>query len=295
MQDVQILNEATRNELINKSRSADNYAPSNQGKGKNRYERRLKSSVANSVAQYNKIEMDEFFKRDILQVGIDVRGETNNYVVTMKFSGVLNALQNQVKQNQGKLEFKNVYRALSDTFSTKDIQIHCNCPDAKYRQNYWQWKNNNGTQYEPRPSNITNPHDTKGAGCKHTLLVLSNRDWLMKIASVILNYIKYAQNNLQNAYATYIFPKVYGVPYDRAVQLGLFDNGVLPRDRKTVQDVATVNMADRNKKGQFTQGNKYRFTKKDDKETNEINKDQQVMNLPMGQKKELVPSDIEEN
>jgi hypothetical protein len=77
--------------------------------------------VANSVAQYNKIEMDEFFKRDILQVGIDVRGETNNYVVTMKFSGVLNALQNQVKQNQGKLEFKNVYRALSDTFSTKDI------------------------------------------------------------------------------------------------------------------------------------------------------------------------------
>ena len=39
----------------------------------------------------------------------------------------------------------------------------------------------------------------------------------MKISSVINNYIKYCQKNLQNAYATYIFPKVYGIPYKKAV------------------------------------------------------------------------------
>ena len=45
--------EYSRQELINKSKSADNYAPNNQQFGKNRYERRLKSKVANSVKEYN--------------------------------------------------------------------------------------------------------------------------------------------------------------------------------------------------------------------------------------------------
>ena len=41
--------EDKRQELISNSKHADNYAPENQFRGKNRYERRLHSRVANSV------------------------------------------------------------------------------------------------------------------------------------------------------------------------------------------------------------------------------------------------------
>ena len=37
--------------------------------------------------------MNTFFKKDILTVGIQVRGETNNYVVKIKFSGILEELR----------------------------------------------------------------------------------------------------------------------------------------------------------------------------------------------------------
>lgn len=128
-----ILNEKTRAELINKSNNADRYK--DQSKGKNRYERRLKSRVANSVAQYNKIDMDSFFKRDVLTVGIDVQGETNNYVVTMKFNGVLNEIARDVKANNGKLEFKIIARAMSRIYNSDDIKLHCSClhPDTKIK------------------------------------------------------------------------------------------------------------------------------------------------------------------
>lgn len=276
------LEEATRSELINKSKNADDYAKSNQAKGKNRYARRTKSRVANSVAQFNKINMDMFFKRDILEVKIDVQGETDNYIVTMRFKDVLREIQRNVKANNGKLEFKCILQAMTRTFNSSDIQINCTCPDAVYRQNYWQWKNNNGTRYEPRPSDKTNPNDTKGAGCKHSLLVLSNLDWIMKVSSVIFNYIKYSQKNLQYNYATYMFPKIYGTPYQKAVQLSLFDNGLLPSDQKTIGDIATTNLKDKDEKGRFVKGNTFRFQKKNQ----EYNPDEEQRETTFKQNKE---------
>lgn len=277
-----LLLEKTRQELINKSKNADNYK--DQSKGKNRYERRLKSRIANSVAQYNKIDMDAFFKRDILTVGIDVQGETDNYVVTMRFNGVLKEIQRDVKDNNDKLEFKIIARAMSRVYNSGDVRLHCTCPDWKYRQAYWADKGGYGTQYEPRPSDITNPKDSKGGGCKHSLLVMGNLDWMMKVSSVINNYIKYCQNNLQNNYATYMFPKIYGMPYNKAVQLSLFDTGLLPSDQETLTTVATTNLKDKDEKGRWIGGNSYRFksTKPqlktpevDDKDTNkfELQKD----------------------
>ena len=356
--------------------------------------------MSTNVQQYNKIDMDALFKRDILTVGIDVQGETDKYVVTVRFSGVLEEIRKAVKQNNGKLEYKAIAQAMSRVFNSGDVSINCtclhpntkiklldgtnptveemckrfekgeklwvfstdengdfkpgevekvwqtkttqefikvtldngeeilttpehpymlrdgsysfamdlqegqslmplyfivkieriiledtpvydikvktwenflvdagvvlhNCPDAKYRMRYWQNKNGYGTQYEPRPSDITNPNDTKGAGCKHTMLVISRLDWMMKVGSVINNYIKYCQTNLQKSYADYIFPKIYGMKYDKAIQLGLFDNGLLPSDQQTLSDITAQQQQNKDEKGRWVQGNEYRFTKKD--------------------------------
>ena len=287
-----LLLEKSRQELINKSRNSDNYT-SKDRRGENRYTRRLKSQIANSIRDYNRIDMDSFWKGDILDFDVKVHGETDNYVVALTFSNILNRLQQEVKGNKNKLEFKCVLRALVGAFnSDNDLLVSCTCPDWKYRQAYWatQGKYNSG---EPQTSNgmqVANPHDTKGGGCKHVNLVLSNLDWMMKIASVINNYIRWCKLNMERNYADYIFPKVYGMPYDRAVQLSIFDDMddeesglLLPKSTMKDNDEMKNKLSDiiddtamkgRDDKGRFEKGNQYRFTKQDKEEGPEDNPDQ---------------------
>jgi len=154
------------------------------------------------------------------------------------------------------------------------VVLH-NCPDQQYRMRYWAGKNGYGTQYEPRPSDITNPNDTKGAGCKHTMLVISRLDWMMKVGSVINNYIKYCQEHLQKSYADYIFPKIYGMKYDKAIQMGLFDTGLLPSDQQTLSDITAQQQKQRDEKGRFVAGNEYRFTKENPEDKGIVPDDKQ--------------------
>lgn len=218
----QLLLELNRGQLINKSKKSDNYK--DQSKGKNRWDRRTKSRIDTQVAQYNKINMNDFFKDDELKVGINVHGETNDYTVLIRYRGVLRELQEQVKRNNNKLEFKCVLIALQRIFNSENVFVSCTCPDFRFRQAYYATKDgyNSGIP-EIRPSDITNPNDTKGAGCKHINLILGNVDWIMKVASVINNYIHYMEEHMQRKYADLMFPKIYGIPYNKAVQLNLFD------------------------------------------------------------------------
>lgn len=220
----ELLLELNRNQLINKSRRSDNYKDTS--KGRNRWERRNHSRIDRRVDQYNRINMNDFFKKDELKVGINVHGETDDYIVTIRFNGALRAIADEIKRNNNALEFKCVLIALQRTFNQGDVFVSCSCPDFKYRIAYNATKGgyNSGTP-ELRPSDITNPHDTKGAGCKHINLVIGNIDWVMKIASVINNYIHYMEENYQRLYADVIFPKLFGMPYQRAVQLNLLDTG----------------------------------------------------------------------
>ena len=150
------------------------------------------------------------------------------------------------------------------------VVLH-NCPDWRYRFGYVATKNKYSSQLPPelRPSNITNPKDDKGAGCKHTLLLLSNTGWLVKIASVIYNYVKYCKTNLSTNYKRYIFPQIYGMSYKQALDSQIFkevDNdvsGLLPSDQKALDDIINRALKGRDEKGRFTKGNEYAFNKKD--------------------------------
>ena len=46
----------------------------------------------------------------------------------------------------------------------------------------------------------------------------------MKLASTINNYIIYMEKNYNKKYRDFIFLAIYGMKYDKAVQLGLFDD-----------------------------------------------------------------------
>lgn len=128
-----LLLEMNRNQLINKSKSSDNYKDTS--KGRNRWERRNKSRIDSQVKQYNKIDMNSFFKQDELKVGINVHGETNDYLVLIRYNGVLREIQNQIKLNNNKLEFKCVLIALQRVFNSGDVFVSCSClhPDTKIK------------------------------------------------------------------------------------------------------------------------------------------------------------------
>ncbi len=297
-----LLLEKSRQELINKSKSSDDYSVKNQAKGRNRWERRKHSQIATSLRDYNRIDMDAFWKGDILEFGVNVHGETDDYVVTIIFENILKNLQQEVKGNGNKLEFKCVLRALLRSFNGENCYVSCTCPDWKYRQAYWATKNqqNSGVP-EVRPSDITNPNDTKGAGCKHVNLVISNADWMMKIASVINNYAKWCRKNMENNYARYIFPQIYGMPYNKAVQLSIFDDldaedsGLLPSDIKTIDTVIDKTMQGRGEKGQWDKGNEFRFQKKEPKPENpEDRPDQLKLDLEVPKRKQLREPEIED-
>lgn len=261
-----ILDEASRNDLLRKSKSSP--------KGLQRFKRRNKSRVANSVREFNSIDMNKLFKDGILSVNINVSGETNNYIVRISFGGFLEILHDELKRNNDKLDLRVIIRTLITGFNRDDVYINCNCPDFSYRFSYWNTRNNTDTfsldgkkirnpklgLVDPQniPSNITNPHDKLGSSCKHVLLVLSNNSWLMKVASVINNYIKYMEKNYQKAFADVIYPAIYQKPYDKDIQMTMFDTNrrYVKTGKDTLGRAIDQGSSDRDEKGKFTKQSK---------------------------------------
>lgn len=79
--------------------------------------------------------MQSLFVHDLLTVNVPVRGETDNYLVKIKFSGFLELLQKRILQQGNKLDLRAVIRALLDVFNQEDVYISCTClhPDTKIK------------------------------------------------------------------------------------------------------------------------------------------------------------------
>lgn len=233
-----------------------------KGDGKSRYEKRLSSRFSPSNRTYNNIDMDALFKNNILTVDVDVKGETDNYTVRMKFGGFLDVLQDQLRKSNNVFDLRTVIRALITAFNTDDVYIHCSCPDFKFRHNFWITMSDlNSGEPEKRPSKITNPYNDLGPGCKHIMLILANTGWLIKVASVIVNYVKYMERSRERLYQEFIYPAIYGKEYEGPIQQDIFGNE-LDSDKDTI-DRANI---EARKKGQFTKENPYQYQKQPDKD-----------------------------
>lgn len=248
-----LLLEANRTALVSQSRNAGPYK--NKERGKNRFERKKYSKIANAVKNYNEIDMNSLFKQDILLVKIPVVGENDEYTVTIKLEGVVNEIQKNIKNNSNKLEYRTIIQALTKVFNTSDVYIKCSCPDAKYRFAHWNIVNGvsvDDSSSDPGPGKgIANPNDDKGRGCKHMLLVLANGDWMMKVASVINNYCHFLSEKRPEAFLKLVFPKLYGVPADEAEQNDIVADN---EDLETGKDlIDIINEYGRNR-GKFKKG-----------------------------------------
>lgn len=247
------LNEATRTQLVAQSRSAGVYKDTSRGK--NRFDRKRYSKIANAVKSYNEINMNDVFKKDIFQVNIPVVGETDEYTVTIKLEGVVAEIQKNIKNNGNKFEYRTVIQALTKVFNTTNVYVKCSCPDAKFRFAHWNIIKNisvDDSSQDPGPGKgIVNPNDDKGRGCKHMLLVLSNGAWMMKAASVIVNYCHFLSEKKPEAFLKLVFPKLYGVPADEAEQNGLVADN---EDLETGKDLIDVVNEWAKNRGKFQKG-----------------------------------------
>lgn len=247
------LNEANRTTLISQSRSVGAYKDTSRGK--NRFDRKKYSKIANSVKSYNEIDMNKLFKQDILQVNIPVVGENDEYTITIKVDGVVAEIQKNIKNNGNKLEFRTIIQSLTKVFNVADVYVKCTCPDFKYRFAHWNIVKNvsvDDSASDPGPGKgIANPKDDKGRGCKHILLVLANGDWMMKVASVINNYCHFLSEKKPEAFLKLVFPKLYGVPADEAADHGLVAD---PEDLETGKDLIDVVNDWAKNRGKFKKG-----------------------------------------
>jgi hypothetical protein len=245
--------EATRTTLVAQSRNAGQYKDTSRGK--NRFERKKYSKIANAVKNYNEIDMNKLFKQDILQVNIPVVGESDEYTVTIKLEGVIGELQKNIKNNNNKLEFRSIIQSLTKVFNVSDVYVRCSCADFKYRFAHWNIIKNvsvDDSSQDPGPGKgIANPNDDKGRGCKHILLVLANGDWMMKVASVINNYCHFLSEKRPDAFLKLVFPKLYGVPADEADQNGIVADN---EDLETGKDLIDIINEYGKNRGKFKPG-----------------------------------------
>lgn len=269
-----MLLEANRTTLIAQSRNAGEYK--NKERGKNRFDRKKYSKIANAVKAYNEINMNSLFKQDILLVNIPVVGENDEYTVTIKVEGVVAEIQKNIKNSGNKLEYRTIIQALTKIFNTSDVYVKCSCPDAKYRFAHWNIVHNvsvDDSASDPGPGKgIANPDDDKGRGCKHMLLVLANGDWMMKVASVINNYCHFLSEKKPEAFLKLVFPKLYGVPADEAVEHDIVES---EKDLETGKDLIDIINDWAKNRGKFKKGSNINpvYADKLSKEQEEAKKD----------------------
>lgn len=173
------LQEVSRRDLVTKSRHQD----------KVRFNKRLNYQITN----FRGVDLKELFENDLLVFQTPVK-----YLCTISFPGVFSSLKNVIKTTNGdpsKITLQMVIRAVSKAFdAADDVKVRCSCDDFRYR--FMWWANRNGYLYGPLDPGTekfpekTNPDDMLGATCKHLNLLLSNKRWITKTASVINAFIK---------------------------------------------------------------------------------------------------------
>lgn len=209
------INEVKRNQLVSRSKTGKK----TKSYGTTRFVRRLKSKVPNNSKSYNNIDMNKFFKEDIFEAKLDVIGETDIYEVIISFQGVIEELKKLINERNQIIDLNLIIRSVVRAFDKNDIYIHCGCLDFRYRFAYWSTIHRyNSDMPEMRPANITNPEDELGSTCKHGLLVLNKQLWIIKVSSVINNYIKYMKLRNKKLYEKIIYPALFDKKYEEPVE-----------------------------------------------------------------------------
>ena len=173
---------------------------------------RVQRSKDYKITGKMEVDVDEFINKDIVIVEIPV----NEYICTLEFTNLLETLIKVVdKQHRGNVNLDSVTKAIRVALDDEqNLKINCTCPDFYYRFSYVATRNGykNGKRQQI-PASIRNPHDSLGSCCKHLLMILKNKQWVRKFASVINYLVKEYYYDILQMYdldATHFFINISG-------------------------------------------------------------------------------------
>lgn len=212
------LNEVTRKNMVGKTKVQ---SPS-------RYDKRLR------YRQFGiNLDPENILKTDELISRVTVK----DYDCTIAYYGLLHELRLVVKaQPKHNVTLQSVIRALYRSIDNTDIMVDCTCADFVYRYAYWATKY--GYKYgkpETRPADKTNPNDKIGAMCKHLTSILTNKKWLVKLATLVNTFVKDNEDAVREYLKLsredfYINPSRFGSLKDPGVDVADEVSGFSPSD-----------------------------------------------------------------
>lgn len=168
-----MLLEIKRGELMQKTRSQ---SPA-------RFARRLNYQPK----VYTNINLNQLVSEGVLECYIPM----GDYTCTVVFGYVLDKIIDELnRMDSPSINLQLIIRALARAYDESDLLVDCSCPDFYYRMSYWASKYGyKAGKMQTIPAKVRNPNDTEGAVCKHLTALLNNKTWLVKVASVVNNYL----------------------------------------------------------------------------------------------------------
>lgn len=158
----------------------------------------LSKTKAQSKARWNKrlnyknftiknVDIKDLLEKDRVVVTFDVA----DYTDTISFTHILLNLRELVKKDPKHIiKFDWVIKACQKALDQSDIMVNCSCADFKYRYSYVSTKNTyKYGKKEMRPADIRNPDDNIGSFCKHLTAILSNKNWVNKVATKVTDWL----------------------------------------------------------------------------------------------------------
>lgn len=169
-----LLHEKGRNDMLNKSRH----------ESPGRWQRRQNYKNFRLL----KTDIKDLDDKDRVTVTFEV----GDYIDTISFNNILLNLREVVKKDPKHIvKFDWVIRACNRAIDQSDVYVNCQCADFKYRFAYVASKGSyKYGKKEMRPADIRNPNDDKGSFCKHLLSVLSNKNWMTKVATTVNDWLQ---------------------------------------------------------------------------------------------------------
>lgn len=204
-----VLLEKTRQELLRKQKSET--------------PERVQKAGAYSVSKIS-IDSDAFLN-DWLVITTDINGNGHSYTDTIAFKGVVNDLIKQAKNaSSHTVNSKLIIKSIHNSLDINDIYIDCDCPDFKYRYEYWatqgkfKWgklQNSNGQQ-------IRNPKNDIGCMCKHLFALLRSNMFLNSVSDKIMRTIMANLDILVKRFNINILEfKVNSAAYDKMLRMNI--------------------------------------------------------------------------
>lgn len=168
-----ILLEKGRTDLLRKTKS----------QSKDRWKKRMNYknfSIKN-------VDITDLLSKDKVTVTFEVA----DYKDIVSFTHILLNLRELVKKDPRHIvKFDWVIKACQMALDQSDIYVNCSCADFKYRYAYSATKNTyKYGKKELRPADIRNPDDDIGSFCKHLAAILSNKNWVNKVATKVTDWL----------------------------------------------------------------------------------------------------------